>query len=166
MHWLTPTETIAVVNALEPRTPLTLRQLRYLDRGEILRPARSGDDPNAGRLYTAQDVAMLRLVVRVLAVRSYRDAWGALVYLQRELREALTGRGTRVLVFQGRKASVMAASDAQRLADADIYPLADCVRGVAEKMRQQRQEAPEVWVGNAWATATTIGGLAKVKETV
>lgn len=157
---LTPKELVAVINALEPRAGLTPRRLRYLDSTlGLVRPLRAGDASNAGRMYGATDVAMLRLILRVLAVRSHRETWGAVLYLWADLWEAFERGQALSLAFVGRRAAVMPSAAVPP--HADVYDLRACTRGVGEAMRRQRAQAPEVWLGHTWASAPTLAAMAQ-----
>lgn len=145
--WVTAGEVVRLLGTLEPQTPVTIRQLRYFDTTlGIVAPSRAGTGPNAGRLYDAVDVAVVRLALRALAGRGARQTWAALRYLEADLRAALAagGRGL-ALSFETGIGELRAAGKA-----VGGYDLASCLRGVAGAMTQIRRTEGAAWTGNRW----------------
>lgn len=147
---LTIREVVQLLGTLEPRSAPTERQVRYLDaRLGVVAPMRAGESSNAGRLYGPLDVALLRLTLRVLKARSFRQAWAAVRYLERDVRNALAGGGQGLaLVFEGPVARVEKAP--RQITRGEVFELASCVRGVAEAMARVRQQEGAAWTGNRW----------------
>lgn len=144
---LTLDETRAVLARLEPRVTLSARQLRYWDTQGVLRPARAA--VGVARLYDVEDVALLRVALRLLSAGvAMQQVGAALKYRGAEIRQGLQARRAQAVVFDRGIASVVPRTDAASDALA-VVDLRACRQGVEAACRAQRARAPLIW--NGWA---------------
>jgi DNA-binding transcriptional MerR regulator len=145
---LTAGELLDVVASLEPLNGdiLTARKLRYLDRHLRHLSARSADVTNQARLYTAQDVALVRVFLRLM--RRGLPAWQARAVLalrNRELRRALESDAALMLVVDWPDVHVVQAPEASRF---DVrVSLRSVLTDVEGAIARRRHEEPDIWVG-------------------
>src|SRR5262252_951817 len=92
-------EVAGLLSILEGRFGLTPRGIRYYARTGMMEPSARTAEGRRARLYTIEDVVLLRLVCRLKRLRVHERAiWGFLVYRGEELRQKIR-TGTGVLVF-------------------------------------------------------------------
>lgn len=149
-------ETCAIVSALEApllrrfeRESLTPRQLKYLEDGGVLQALRTSTAD--GRLYSAVEIALVRLWLRIqgAALPDYA-ARAALAYLGPALRSELARDASdKVLVMHGLRGELLPLPAALRVkAKASCWiPLEAIRRGVHDRLLQLRTEAPFIRTG-------------------
>ena len=157
---LTISEVVEVVRRLDGRRGLSVsaRQLRYWDATLSLGAKRAADGHNAARMFTLEDVAVVRLVRRLQrdGVRD-RAIWALLVIAGEELRAALHRGTSRVLwVESNGRAHLLSAREAASKPPRECYPLADVVNGLPEALRQLRAGESEAWNGAAWVPVQAL----------
>src|SRR4051812_28236072 len=90
---LTVSEVARVLRAFEGRFALTPRGIRYYARSGMVVPSgrlRASKTARATRLYSFEDIALLRLVCRLHRQHVHERAlWGLLVYRGEELRRMI-----------------------------------------------------------------------------
>jgi hypothetical protein len=152
---LTVSEVARVLRALEGRFALTPRGIRYYARSEMAVPSgrlRASKRARATRLYTFEDIALLRLVCRLHRQHVHeRAVWGLLVYRGQDLRRLITA-GTGVLAVDTPAALEITSEDATAPKPIRI-DVATLVQGLGERLAAYRQRHPKVWTGLAWVPA-------------
>jgi hypothetical protein len=152
---LTVTEVARVLSALEGRFALTARGIRYYARSGMVVPSgrlRAGKRARATRLYTIEDVALLRLVCRLHRQRVHeRAVWGLLVYRGVELRRMIRAR-EGLLTIDTPAALAITAEDPTTPKPIRI-DIATLVAGLEQRLVAYRQRNPDVWTGLAWVPA-------------
>lgn len=153
--WLTAGETVATVNALEPRRTVTIDNLRNWDRLGVVPAGRA----KSGRalLYSCDDVALMRVVVRLReAGASQQHTAAALRFLRGPIADAFRSDDARVFVmdWRGCAAVVPAFGVTHSAAAAGVREVAqrielrDCWRGCSKQMRIALDaRASMVWDG-------------------
>lgn len=164
--WLTPDEVIVVIARLDGAARMvTYKQLRYWDAEGIVPAGRALASRNAARLYGADDIAMLRLAIRVLETRSLRQVSEALRYRATDLRKAFSSSRPLALTFDARGvAQVVPVYHVP--VGADAYDLGECADGVSEAMRSVREHEPRVWSGVRRERPSTLAVTSVVAATV
>lgn len=157
---LTIREVVDLVGRLDNRKGLavTARQLRYWDGTLALGAKRAADGQNAARMFTLEDVAVVRLVRRLQrdGVRD-RAIWALLVIEGEELRGALHRGTSRVLwVESNGRTHLLSGREAASQPLRECYPLADVVDGLPEALRQLRAGEAEAWNGAAWVPVQAL----------
>lgn len=162
---LTSSEVSKIVARLEfPDLPLTRRQLqlwaRDLDQGGFgIGLGKIADTHNATRLFTIEDVALVRLIRRLQRNRvSPRVTWGLLVIQRAELDAALRERPFRVLwIGPTGHAHFLSQTDADKKSSLHCYPLAVLFRGIEQALADVREcTLQEVWDGRRWVPAMAM----------
>src|SRR2546425_164064 len=161
---LTMSELLEVVASLEANgDTLNARKLRYLDRHLS---ARSADVTNQARLFTAQDVALVRVYLRL--VTKGLPSWQARAVLalrNRELRRALDASAPLILVADWPDVHLVPASEKARY---DVrVSLRSVLAGVEAEIARRRRDEPNVWAG--WMllpAAVAVRGLREVRPTL
>jgi DNA-binding transcriptional MerR regulator len=157
---LTAGELLDVVASLEPLNGdiLTARKLRYLDQHLSVR---SADVTNQARLYGAQDVALVRVFLRLAA--KGLPAWQARAVLalrNHELRHGLKSDAASVLVVDWPDVHVVQAPEASRF---DVrVSLRSVLTGVEGAIARRRHEEPDIWVG--WMTMPAAVAARELRE--
>ena len=151
---MTANESLELLGTLE-RGPLRRiggfsgRQVRYLaTQGVLSASGRESAGQGDTRLYTADDVALQRLYVRLKAAGM--PPWqirGIFVYLGPPLRLALQRGQDRVLVVNGGRGSLLTAREALRAPGDVRVPLRSLRQGVPAAVRHLRAQQPTVWAG-------------------
>jgi DNA-binding transcriptional MerR regulator len=158
---LTISEVVEVVRALDSRPELTVsaRQLRYWDVALSFAAGRATEGVNAARLFTIEDVVVVRLVRRLQRDGvAARAIWGVLLMQGAALRAACRPGSSRVLWMEPNgRAHLLTTSEAAKKPTRECYPLADVVTGIAETVRGMRAGDYEVWNG---AKAVSVKELA------
>jgi DNA-binding transcriptional MerR regulator len=161
--WITATETVATLAALEPSRPVSMDALRNWDRLGVV-PA--GRVKNGRTLvYSCDDVALLRVIVRLReAGASQQHTASALRFLRVQIADAFRSDDVLVLVMDWRGCA--AVVPASRLAHVEAYglreiaqqiDLRDCWRGCSKQMRIARDRRPAVlWDGRRKIAAKDV----------
>jgi DNA-binding transcriptional MerR regulator len=156
---LTSGELLDVVASLEPNgAMLNARKLRYLDQHLSVR---SADVTNQARLYGAQDVALVRVFLRLVA--RGLPAWQARAVLalrNHELRHALETGDPLMLCVDWPDVHIMGVSEASRF-DVRVSLRAVLV-GVEAAIARRRHDEPDVWVG--WMTMPAAVAARELRE--
>jgi hypothetical protein len=145
-----------ILRAVEGCAALSARMIRYYARTGMVTPSagrlRATKRARATRLYTASDIALLRLVCRLRRRGVHERAlWGVLVYRGDELRARLAS-GDGEIVIDDR--AVLRVGDESATQPAPIrVPVAPVVRGLAERLTAYRRRQPKLWTGLAWVPA-------------
>jgi MerR-like DNA binding protein len=152
---LTVSEVSRVLRALEGRFALTPRGIRYYARSGMVAPSgrlRAGKRARATRLYTVEDVALLRLVCRLHRQRVHeRAVWGLVVYRGEELRRLIRA-GEGVLAVDTPAALAITAEDPTTPKPIRV-DIATLVAGLEQRLVAYRRRNPDVWTGLAWVPA-------------
>jgi len=152
---LTVGEVAQVLRAVEGRFALTARGIRYYARSGMVVPSgrlRAGKRARATRLYTTEDVALLRLVCRLHRQRVHeRAVWGLLVYRGQELRQLIRAEGGLLAVDT--PAALAITSEDPTTPNPIYLDIATVVRGLEDRLVAYRQRNPRVWTGLAWVPA-------------
>ena len=141
---LTAPEVLDVVRTLEPArgATLTVGKLRYLDQHLS---ARADDVTNQARLYTVQDVALVRLFLRLAAKVPVWQARAVVALRNAELRRGMERGDSIALVVDWPDAFVVPLSEALRY---DVrVTLRSVLSGVEDAIRRRRMAEPTVWAG-------------------
>lgn len=162
--FLTIAEVVRLVRRLDGRRGLSVsaRQLRYWDTALLLGAGRATDGHNAARVFTAEDVALVRLVRRLQRdeVRD-RAVWALLLQHGDALRSACASGASLVLWMEPNgRAHLVTARDAATKPIRECYPLVDVVRGVREAMSAPRRRAAMVWNGRQAVRVTALAAQA------
>ena len=143
---LTAPEVAAVVSQLEGER-CTVRQVRYLLYG--LLPSDTPVPRGHTRLYGPDDVALMRLAVRLHAQGV--SAWVArvvLAYCGAEIRAAWRAGSASALVVRGVTGTIEAATADPSSAPASVRVSLRAVWiGVERAMRGTRRDRPQIWRG-------------------
>src|SRR5215471_7657544 len=151
---LTVAEVARLLRALEGRFGLTPRGIRYYARTGMAEPSARTADGRHARLYTVEDVVLLRLVCRLKRLRVHERAiWGFLVYRGEELRQKIRDRAS-VLVFDDPVTLSVAQESAKPRAITIALP--DFVAAIETRIASYRQRNPELWTGTAWIPASEL----------
>ncbi len=128
---------------------VTSRQVRYLSTQGVLRASgRESSGQGDTRLYTGDDVTLLRLYARLRAADV--PAWqirALLLYLGPALRTAIQRRQDLVLVVDGARASLLRPRQAREAPGYVRVPLREVWQGVTAAVRQLRAHQPTLWAG-------------------
>lgn len=149
---LTISEVVEVVRRLDAKAArdVSPRQLRYWDTALSLRAKRAAQGRNAARVFSVEDVAIVRLVRRLQRDDvPARAIWGLLVLLGDELRAACRPGISRVLWLESNgRPHVLTAREAANRPPRECYALADVVDGIAATVRAMRTaDDYAVWNG-------------------
>jgi hypothetical protein len=151
----TVNEVARLLRSLEGRYGLTARGIRYYARAGMVVPTgrmRAGKRARATRLYTVNDVALLRLVCRLRRQRAHERAiWGLLVYRGEELR-TLLAQGSGVVTVDTPAALAITTEDPRTRKPIRIEA-SSLVGGLAERLARYRERNPTLWTGLAWVDA-------------
>lgn len=138
---------------------LSARQLRYLDVSAVLETKRANGQPQYARLYTAVDVMLVRVWLRLLAegVPDSR-ARSALIYLNTALRAALDQPTTdrALVVVKGTARGMVVPARVQRGDAFAVIPLAAVQHGVREAVAALRADVPEMWSGRRYESCSSL----------
>jgi hypothetical protein len=151
----TVSEVARLLRVLEGRFALTARGVRYFARTGMVVPSgrmRASSEARATRLYTAVDVALLRLVCRLRRQHVHERAlWGLLVYRGDELRRMLAdGRGEIVVTDRAELGIGSEDAVSPKPIHVDVSSL---THGLSERLEAFRQRRPNIWTGLAWMSA-------------
>ena len=161
LSFVSVTEACDLLQRLEARTlarlgwTITPRQLRYLDTCGVLQPGRV----DGARLYTAADVALLRLFLRLVAAGATESrVRSALVYLGAELRrEVERPASDRALLLMGARGLIVPASECQRWrGQQPCISVAEVVKGTGEAVEAVRAADAYIWTGRRFETSSTL----------
>jgi DNA-binding transcriptional MerR regulator len=148
---LTVAEVARLLRSLEGRFGLTPRGVRYYARTGMVEPSARTAEGRHARLYTVEDVVLLRLVCRLKRLRVHERAiWGFLVYRGDELRQKIRA-GIGVLVFDD-PVTLSVAQESRKPRTITIA-LPDFIASVETRIAGYRQRNPEIWTGTAWIPA-------------
>jgi len=149
---LTVAEVAKLLRMLEGRFGLTPRGIRYYARTGMVEPSARTAEGRHARLYTLEDVVLLRLVCRLKRLRVHERAiWGFLVYRGEELRQKIRDDRAGVLVFDDPVTLSVAQESAKPRAITIALP--DFVAAIETRIASYRQRNPELWTGTAWIPA-------------
>jgi hypothetical protein len=163
-------EACAIAQKLELRTmrrldrdAITPRQLRYLEQRDILRPSRPTFDRQVdGRLYDSENIALVRIWLRLLAEVGEWATSAALSYLGNEVRSELNAAfkdgitTDAVLVMRGVRGVVVPSAEAERMPATYKLRLVEVVRGVDEALASLRRAEPEIFTGRRREAGSTL----------
>jgi DNA-binding transcriptional MerR regulator len=156
--WITVAETIAALKVLEPKQSVSVDQLHYWDRVGVVpvKRAKQGRAP----LYSTQDLALCRVIARLLAAQGIpQHITAALRYLRKPICDAFREKRSESKARGESKALYLDVRGVGHVVDASKVPsdvtcrvdLRDCWRGVSNEMRKQRQRRrTEVWDGRRY----------------
>lgn len=156
---LTASELLEEVARLEPLNgpALTERRLRYLDQNLS---ARSSGVTNQARLYTVQDVALVRLFLRLSRNVPAWQARAVLALRSRELRKALEGGVPLSLVVDWPDVRLVPTPEAGRY---DVrVSLRSVLSGVETAIARRREATPNVWAG--WMSMPASVAVRELRE--
>jgi DNA-binding transcriptional MerR regulator len=132
------------------------RQLRYLDTCGVLENIARVD---GARLYTATDLSLMRLWIKLLAEGATESrVRAALVYLADDLRREME-RPTSdcALLLMGARGLIVPVSECKRLGrHAPCLAIADVVKGTREAVEAVRKADARVWTGRRFETSSTL----------
>ncbi len=150
---LTAPEVARVVSRLEPRMRITDYQVRYLATLRCVTP--SAHEPTTSgdsALYTPVDVALIRLILRLVAEGApYWMARAAVAQCAGRLRVQLASGHATTFVVDGPVGSLDGDTSAHARAMTWAVPLSDVRRGLMAALRGERQRQP-VWA--RWGART------------
>jgi hypothetical protein len=156
---LTAPEVARVISRLEPRSPMTEYQVRYLASQRCVRP--SAHEPTASgdsALYAPVDVALIRLILRLVGEGApYWMARAAVAQCAPELRAVLATSRAGVCVVNGPVGSVN-PNERPTSAVAWQVPLAEVRRGLHAAILGERRRQP-LWARWAPRTAADVAAV-------
>jgi hypothetical protein len=158
-------EVAQLLRRLDGRAAATERAVRYYARTGMVRPSGGRLEGDRGaRLYTLEDIALVRLIGELRKKAHERAVWGLLVYRGAEVRQQLgSGRGAVIL---DDPAAMSVGDERAPTASPIRIPVALVLGGLrlaAERLRNQR---PKLWTGSAWVKPTELhvsAGAASVR---
>jgi len=146
--WITVAEVIRALHVLEPKRPITRDQLHYWDARAVV-PVRRAKNGSV-LLYSTDDVALVRVIVRLVATQAIpQHITAALRYLRVPIRNAFREKTSpQFLWIDDRGIGAVVGASQIPAGAIHVVDLQDCWRGSSRAMRAELQKRrAHVWDG-------------------
>ena len=153
MDVFTVAEVAMLLRDVDGRHAFTPRAIRYYARAGVLEPSGRVAGDRGARLYTLEDVAMLRLLWMLQRKwhLSERVVWALFVYRHAEFRAQLASRAGVIEILESAAVS-RGAEDARTIQWPVRVPVSFVFERLQTKASALRRRRPKVWTGLGWTS--------------